>query len=170
MGRGGRRHPSWNILWIMWPTYLPCGVWRQSIWSRNLKGATWKKMAGISVEHIQRVNLHYQHNGKKQQCWCYACCVAEITMLDSYIHILGHPADAFVQSDLQYFTHTFTHWWWRLPCKVPTSTWGAVWGSVSCPRTLWHADQWNRTSDLLIARRWLDPEPRPAQTALSCFF
>ena len=37
----------------------------------------------------------------------------------------------------------------RLPCKVPNSTSGAVSGSVSCPRTLQHADQGNQTSDLL---------------------
>ena len=32
-----------------------------------------------------------------------------------------------------------------------------LWGSVSCPRTLRHADQGNGTSDLLITRRWLYP-------------
>ena len=36
------------------------------------------------------------------------------------------------------------HRWWRLPCKVPASTSGAVWGSVSCPRTLLYADQGNQ--------------------------
>ena len=35
----------------------------------------------------------------------------------------------------------------RLPCEVPTSTSRAVWGSVSCPRTLLHADQGNWPSD-----------------------
>ena len=50
---------------------------------------------------------------------------------------------------------TFIHWWWWLPCKVPTSTSGGVWGSVSCPRTLRHADQGARTSYLRITRRWL---------------
>ena len=29
---------------------------------------------------------------------------------------------------------------------------GAVWGSVSCPRTLWHADQGNWTCNLLPTR------------------
>ena len=38
-----------------------------------------------------------------------------------------------------------------------TSTSGAVCGSISCPRTLWHADQGNRTSALPITRRWLYP-------------
>ena len=37
------------------------------------------------------------------------------------------------------------------------STSGAVLGSVSCPRTLQHADQGNRTSDLPITRHWLYP-------------
>ena len=32
--------------------------------------------------------------------------------------------------------NTLIHWWWWLPCEVLTSTSGAVWGSVSCPRTL----------------------------------
>ena len=53
--------------------------------------------------------------------------------------------------------HTFINWWWWLPCKVPTSTSGAMWASVSCPRTLRHADQGNQTNDLLITRRWLFP-------------
>ena len=45
--------------------------------------------------------------------------------------------------------HTFTHWW-----RWPTSTPGAVWGSVSCQRTLWHAHQGNWTSSLLMTRHW----------------
>ena len=32
---------------------------------------------------------------------------------------------------------------------------GSSWHSLSCPRTLQHADQGNRTCDLLITRRWL---------------
>ena len=41
----------------------------------------------------------------------------------------------------------FIHWWRWLSCKVPTSTSGAVFqGSVSCPRTLRHADQGNQTT------------------------
>ena len=32
---------------------------------------------------------------------------------------------------------------------------GAVWGSVSCPKTLRHADQGNRTSDFPITWPWL---------------
>ena len=34
---------------------------------------------------------------------------------------------------------------------------GAVGGSVSCPRTLRHAEQGNLTSDLLLTRCWLYP-------------
>ena len=49
------------------------------------------------------------------------------------------------------------HWRRWLPCKVPTSTSGAVWGSVSCPRTLRHADQGNQTSGFPITRHWLYP-------------
>ena len=48
--------------------------------------------------------------------------------------------------------HTFTHRWRWLPCKVPTSTSGAIWGSVSPLRTLWHADQGNQTSNPPITR------------------
>ena len=51
--------------------------------------------------------------------------------------------------------HTFRQWW--LPCKVPTSTSGAAWGLVSCPRRLQHAVQGNQTSNPLITRRWLYP-------------
>ena len=47
-------------------------------------------------------------------------------------------------SNLHQFIHTFIHWWQWLPCKVLTSTSGTVWSSVSCPRTLWHADQGNQ--------------------------
>ena len=57
---------------------------------------------------------------------------------------------------------SFIHWWRWLPCKVPTSTSGAVWGSVSCPWMLWHADQGNQTSDLQITRIWLYPWARAA--------
>ena len=55
------------------------------------------------------------------------------------------------------YIHSFIHWWWWLPCKVPTRTSGAVWGSVSWPRTLRHADQGNPTRDLPITRCWLHP-------------
>ena len=40
------------------------------------------------------------------------------------------------------------HWWQLQPSKMPTSTSGAVWGSVSCPRALSHADLGNWTKDL----------------------
>ena len=53
--------------------------------------------------------------------------------------------------------HTLLHWWWWLPCKMATRTSGVVWGLVSCPRTLWHADQGNGTSDLPITRCWFYP-------------
>ena len=76
-----------------------------------------------------------------------------------YIHILGHSADAFVRSNLQKFRHTFIHRWPWLQRKVPTSTSGAVWGSVSCPRPLRHADQGNQTSSHLITTRWLPCAP-----------
>ena len=46
-------------------------------------------------------------------------------------------ADIFVQSE----SNSCMRWWRWLPCKVLTSTSGAVWGSVSCPKTL--ADQGN---------------------------
>ena len=47
---------------------------------------------------------------------------------------------------LYILTYTFIHWWRWLPFKVPTSA--SAW-------TLWHEDQGNRTSDLLITRHWL---------------
>ena len=46
----------------------------------------------------------------------------------------------------------------RLPFKVPTSTSGAVWGSVSCPMTLWYADQGNRTSNQQDPNSTPDPQ------------
>ena len=49
--------------------------------------------------------------------------------------------------------HTHMHRWLWLPCKVTISTPGAVF----CPRTLWHAEQGNQTSNLPITRRWLYP-------------
>ena len=48
--------------------------------------------------------------------------------------------------------HSYSH-----TLMVLTSTPGAVWGSVSCSRTLRHADQGNWTSNLLMTRRWLNP-------------
>ena len=41
--------------------------------------------------------------------------------------------------------------------QLLTSTSGAGWGSVSCPRTLQHADQGNWTSGLQITKCWLYP-------------
>ena len=39
------------------------------------------------------------------------------------------------------YWHSCTDWQW-LQCKVLTSTPGAVWGSESCPRTVWHTYNW----------------------------
>ena len=62
--------------------------------------------------------------------------------------------DAFVQSNLQKFIHSYTD---GGGCHgtCPTSTSGAVWGSASYPRTLWHTDQGNWTSNPPITRRQL---------------
>ena len=62
------------------------------------------------------------------------------------------------------------HWWWWLPCKVLTSTSGAVWGSVSWPRTLRHLDQGNWTSYLLITRwsPWVKVSWDPDSGKLAC--
>ena len=79
-------------------------------------------------------------------------CIILPTFVSQNINILIHLADAFVQSNLKYFMHTLA-----VPSKVPTSTSGAVWASASCPRTHWHANQGNRTSDLPSTRRWLYP-------------
>ena len=68
----------------------------------------------------------------------------------SCYYILGSLADLDKVTDRK-----FMHWWRWLPCKVETSTSGAVWGSLTCPRRLRHADQGNQTSDLPITRRWL---------------
>ena len=64
-----------------------------------------------------------------------------------------HMVVASCLSNIYTFSRLFIHRWRWLPCRVPTSTSGAV-GSVSC---LWsalpHADQWNRTGFLPIIRR-----------------
>ena len=39
-----------------------------------------------------------------------------------------------VQSGLQWFIHAFIHWWRWLPCKVPSSASGAVWGFSILPK------------------------------------
>ena len=43
-----------------------------------------------------------------------------------YVYILGHSADAFIQSNLQPFTHTFTHRRQSQPRRVTDSVSGAV--------------------------------------------
>ena len=91
----------------------------------------------LFLVHVKNLKCHHQQN------------------------FLGH----FVQSNLQQFIQTFIHWWRWLPCKVPTSTSGAVWGSVSCPKTL-HADQGDQTSDLPITRRRLYPWATAAHKTL----
>ena len=107
---------------------------------------------------IRRCNiLHLLYKDKLYKVWD--------TLLE-YFHLSAdsqftvYTFRAFIRPfSPKWFTviHTFMHWWWWLPCKVLTSTSGAVWGSVSCPRTLLHADQENRTSSLQIKRRWLYP-------------
>ena len=60
----------------------------------------------------------------------------------------------FVQSNWQLFIHTSNTDGGG--CHVRSRL--AVWSSVSCPRTLYHADQGNWTSDLRsFPRRWLYP-------------
>ena len=46
-----------------------------------------------------------------------------------------------------YIQYIYTYWWQWLPCKMPTSTSVAVWGSVSCPRTGERRNQSNNLSD-----------------------
>lgn len=63
---------------------------------------------------------------------------------------------------IQPFTHTDILSRQRLPCKVPTSSLGAIWGLVSCPRILQHAAGGSRdwTTDLLISE-WPAQPPEP---------
>ena len=71
------------------------------------------------------------------------------------LHLCG---DGFLLQQDTFTSRAFSrHCCTKLPCKVPTSTSGAVWGSISCPRTLRHADHGNWTSDLFIRRHWLYP-------------
>ena len=44
------------------------------------------------------------------------------------------------------FTHSHTHSHptvGLLPCKALPCPLEATWGSVPCPRTLWHTDEWS---------------------------
>ena len=52
------------------------------------------------------------------------------------------------------YSNSYIHSWRWLPCKVPTSTLGPLWGSVSCTRTLPRAGQENWTSDLYLGWFW----------------
>ena len=48
-----------------------------------------------------------------------------------------HLYSAFIQGALQGALHSHIHTAEAI-CKLPTSTSGAIWGSVYCPRTLRH--------------------------------
>ena len=48
----------------------------------------------------------------------------------------------FCPQRLPWFILIFTHWWRWLPCKVPTTTSGAVWGSVSCHQVSLETSPW----------------------------
>ena len=61
--------------------------------------------------------------------------------------------------------HTFIHWWRWLPCKVPTSTSGAVWGSVSCPRTRRYAARGSRDFEPATFQLLEHPALTPQATA-----
>lgn len=50
-------------------------------------------------------------------------------------------------------THPFTHSDGGKPCQVLACPMGAVWASVSCPRTLWHVD---RRSNCQPCDRWMN--------------
>ena len=64
-----------------------------------------------------------------------------IMMLQEEHHLhLGHLAGLLLKAT---YSNSHIHWWRWLSCNVLTSASGAVWGSVSFPRTLQHADQGN---------------------------
>ena len=89
---------------------------------------------------------------KRRVIQLWACCVIKI--ITFLLRILRKQCTVihFCPKRLTVI-HTYIHWW--LPCKVQTSTSGAVWGSLSYPMTLRHADQGNQTSNLPITRCWL---------------
>jgi len=76
-----------------------------------------------------------------------------------------HLYSAFIQSALHWpLIHPFTHQWRQLPCKALACSLGAIWGSVSCPRTFRHVERGGagiRTADpAAIGRPTLPPEPQ----------
>ena len=87
-----------------------------------------------------------------------------LAMKGIYIYIHVHNlADTFVQSNLQYFIHSYTdgggcHARWP-PAHQHIRSNGC---SVSCLRAIRHADQGNWTNDLSITRHTGSaPEPQP---------
>ena len=132
-----------------------------SSWMRRSSGLNWKM-----TDSCQWCSLRI----KSTNLWCLRSelSFSDVSPVEVNLMFMFHTCSALCQY-LNYrflilkreaaFTviHTFIRWWWWLPCTVSTSSSGAVWGSVSCPRTLWHTDQGNQTNDLPIPRQWLFP-------------
>ena len=80
-----------------------------------------------------------------------------------------HLYSAFIQSALQWpLIHPFTHQWRQLPCKVLACSLGAIWGSVSCPRTLRHVDRRSRESNRRPFDHWTTRSTNWATAAPAC--
>ena len=101
--------------------------------------------APCSVKMILRSCLY--------QCWTSFCLYrTKITTYSELAQVILPSAHKWYYcTTVLGVCHTFIHWWRWLPCKVSISTLGAVWVSVSCPRTLWHADQRIWTSNLSLS-------------------
>ena len=74
--------------------------------------------------------------------WSYFCrhlfCV--VTCKWTYIcTMLLQFTDLYSTCQIHPFAHTFIHWRQRLPCRGPTRSPGAIWGSAPRSRLLWHA-------------------------------
>ena len=84
----------------------------------------------------------------------------------THLH-LGNLADAFCLKRLT-LINQYIHTLMVVAAMQRPS--GAVWDSVTCPRTLWHADQGNWTSNLPLTRCWLYPWPTADTTIIGCIW
>ena len=128
-----------GYLWTRWSRMYPCKLIKDP-YVDSFHGLVQSLTVTVMDDWRDR------RGGKKKSLWCGLCTTDGwlVLLLRSVLTLrcfLSFLKVNLYQKGLSHI-HTYTDGRW-LPCKVPPSTSGAVWGSISCPKTRWHAEQGN---------------------------
>lgn len=133
-----------SITWHSWDQshdrgWIPCWKWIPRICDLSniatLSAVKYKisKKCGSAVMH--------SHN---YSCWMDWASTA-------LFHSVGSSKGF---STLFTFTHTCTHWWQKLPCKVLACSTGAIWGLAYCSRIFQCAARGTQESNQQLSDYW----------------